>query len=182
MRCNPSSGLAPAPTCAGAPAVLGPAAARAHDDGEPDPRAFGLVYPRLSDRGETIAFSYQGSLWRLPRRGGVMTRLTVGEGFAIEPAWSPDGAAIAFIDSTNYLNGSLRIVRAEDGAMVPLPREVLAGGRLEFDRAGQRVLGTFQEPGEGPRLSWFDLASARLTPIGPVEPRPRHYALSHDGR
>jgi hypothetical protein len=182
MRRNPLSDLASVLTMGAALALLAPPGARAHDEAGADPRAFGPVTPRLSDDGETIVFSYQGSLWRLPRAGGVMMRLTTGEGFAIEPAWSADGATIAYLDSTNYLDGSLRVVRAEDGAGVPLPREVLAGGRLEFDRAGQRVLGIFREPGQEPRLAWFDLMSGQLTPIGLAEPRPRHAALSHDGR
>jgi hypothetical protein len=182
MRRNLSPGFVSPWAFAGAMILLGQIPAWAHDPPETDPRAFGPIHPRLSDDGETIAFSYQGTLWRLPRDGGVMTRLTAGEGFDIEPAWSPDGSTIAYVNSRTFSSGTLRIVRAEDGATVPLPREILAGGRLEFDLAGKRVLGHFQEPGQGISLAWFDLASGRLTPVGPADPRPQRHALSRDGR
>jgi hypothetical protein len=71
---------------------LGVPASRAHD---PDPvvdvsRWFGPIDPRLDDSGEAIVFSYQGAIWRMPRAGGVMIRLTDGSGFDVSPAWSPD--------------------------------------------------------------------------------------------
>ena len=42
----------------------------------PDPRAFGGIMPHLSPDGETLVFSYQGAIWKMPRTGGVMKRLT----------------------------------------------------------------------------------------------------------
>jgi hypothetical protein len=47
-------------------------------------RAFGPIHPRVSPAGDQIDFSYQGALWRMPRAGGVMTRLTDGAGFDVE--------------------------------------------------------------------------------------------------
>src|SRR4051794_16500387 len=60
-------------------------AVRAHEE-EPVvdiSRWFGPIDPRLDDAGEVIVFSYQGAVWRMPRGGGVMTRLTDGAGFDI---------------------------------------------------------------------------------------------------
>src|SRR5690348_15404108 len=62
-----------------------PAAARAR-------RAFGALTPEISPDGQTVAFSYQGAIWRMPRTGGVMRRLTSAAGFDDNPSWSPDGA------------------------------------------------------------------------------------------
>ena len=39
----------------------------AHDDHHEPLR--GAIYPKLSPDGETIAFAYQGSIWRVPRQG-----------------------------------------------------------------------------------------------------------------
>lgn len=36
--------------------------------------AIGAVHPRISPDGSTIAFSYQGAIWTVPRSGGTMTR------------------------------------------------------------------------------------------------------------
>ena len=46
------------------------------------PRAFGAVQPRISPDGAAIAFSYQGAIWRMPRTGGEMQRLTSGRRLA----------------------------------------------------------------------------------------------------
>jgi tricorn protease len=44
----------------------------------------------------TIAFSYAGDLWTVPRIGGDARRLTTGVGIETNPYFSPDGAWIAF--------------------------------------------------------------------------------------
>ncbi len=46
--------------------------------------------------GQTIVFAYAGDLWRVPRTGGVATRLTSHEGVEQFPKISPDGRTIAF--------------------------------------------------------------------------------------
>jgi hypothetical protein len=107
-------------------------------------RSFGAIYPRLSEAGDRVAFSYQGAIWRMPRTGGEMTRLTDGSGFDIEPVWSPDGGRIAYLNSQAFGSGVLRIVRAEDGASLPLPKEVRGAEKLSFGPEGTRLLGKFQ--------------------------------------
>src|SRR4051812_24931253 len=77
---------------AGKGIATAPQSAPPHDDVAPAQvtRAFGPIHAELSDAGDRVVFSYQGAIWRLPRAGGVMTRLSDGPGFDIEPAWSPD--------------------------------------------------------------------------------------------
>src|SRR4051812_8596130 len=140
--------------------------------------AFGAIYPRLSPAGDRIAFSYQGAIWRMPRTGGKMTRLTGGSGFDIEPVWSPDGGRIAYLNSQAFGSGVLRITRAEDGASFPLPKEVRGVESLSFGPEGTRLLGKFQ----GPALAWLDLNNGELTPVRTGALRPDRYALSLDGR
>ena len=156
-----------------------------------DPRAFGAVMPRLSPDGEQIAFSYQGAIWRVPRGGGEMTRLTRGAGFDVEPAWSPDGKRIAFLSGPGFGSGLLAVIDAESGERTRLPRDVAAFDKLHFDKTGSRVLGLFQPASEKIRLAWYDLASGELTSSVPPESWPGHppgtaglarqrFALSYD--
>jgi TolB protein len=146
------------------------------------PASFGPIHPRLARTGDRVVFSHQGALWRMPRRGGTATRLTDGPGFDIEPAWSPDGGRIAYINSPGFFQGSLRMIRSDDGAPVPLPKPVVAEGVLDFSADGRRILGRFQVPDVGRSLSWFDTDSGALVPVATGKTRPDRYALSHDGR
>src|SRR3954453_16774303 len=86
--------------------------AGAHD---PEPvvdisRSIGAIDPRIDDAGETIAFSYHGAFWRMPRGARGRTRLTAGTGFDVAPAWSPDGKQIALISGEDFASGSLRLI------------------------------------------------------------------------
>lgn len=53
-------------------------------------------FPAVSPDGSTVAFSYQGDIFRVPVEGGLATRLTVHEGYDGHPRFSPDGERIAF--------------------------------------------------------------------------------------
>src|SRR5262245_32621632 len=71
------------------------------------PHHFGGIHPRISPDGRQIVCSYQGAIWRLPRDGSVMTRLTDTAGFDMEPAWSPDAKRIAFVSGPRFAAGDL---------------------------------------------------------------------------
>src|SRR5690606_33565298 len=58
--------------------------------------ALWLRHAAISPDGRTIAFSYQGDLWRVPSRGGQATLLTISEAYERSPVWSHDGQWLAF--------------------------------------------------------------------------------------
>jgi TolB protein len=149
-------------------------------------RAFGGIQPTLSPDGRAIALSYQGAICRMPGEGGALTRLTRGEGWDVEPAWSPDGKQIAFINAPGLYTGPVRLMAAEDGAPAKLPKDVLARGRLQFHPDGKRLFGMFALTSQPDRLQWFDLHSGEVTPIniGSLDASQRAsmtWALSPDG-
>src|SRR5438093_39192 len=149
-------------------------------------RAFGGIQPALSPDGRVIALSCQGAICRMPSEGGTLTRLTRGEGWDVEPAWSPDGKQIAFINAPGFNVGPLRLIAAEDGASVKLAKEVLARGRLQFHPDGSRLLGMFAFTGQPERFQWLDLNSGELGAINipSLDPNQRgamKWALSRDG-
>ena len=128
-------------------------------------RAFGGIQSVISPDGRAVALSCQGAVCRVPSEGGTLTRLTRDEGWDVEPAWSPDGQRIAFINAPGFNVGTLRLIAAEDGSPVKLPKDVLARGRLQFHPDGKRLLGMFAFTGQPDRLQWLDLNSGELTPI-----------------
>ena len=144
-------------------------------------RSFGAIQPRLSADGTRIVFSYQGAIWRMPRAGGEMTRLTAGEGFDIEPAWSPDGKRIAFINSTNMSGGELKLIEAETGRLIMLPKRVTATGKIAFHADEKRILGNLRADSRNFGLAWFDIESGATTTVA-TPPRRPQYAASHDGK
>src|SRR5947209_4452671 len=84
-------------------------------------RAVGALHPRVAPSGDRIAFPYQGAIWVMPAAGGAMMRLTDGDGFDIEPAWSADGKRIACINTRNFVSGPLHIINADDGKILDSP-------------------------------------------------------------
>jgi Tol biopolymer transport system component len=151
---------------------------------EPALRAIGALHPRLAPAGDRVVFSYQGAIWVLPAAGGVMKRLTSGESFDIEPAWSADGKRIAYINTRSFASGTLRLVDADDGSNLASLDGVQAGGKLAFHPDGRRVLGSFQAPTlpGGEALAWLDLSTGKTTAVTDPPQPARRAALSADGR
>ena len=110
------------------------------------PLALGAIHPRIAPDGQTIAVSYQGAIWTVPSAGDTMTRLTDGDGFDHEPAWSPDGKTIAFVRGPNLLGGALHLIDAGTGKSIALPKPIQVRGtynfhKLEFEPNGRRLRG-----------------------------------------
>ena len=73
-----------------------------------------LRYPAISPDGNTVAFSYQGDLYKISSRGGQATLLTLHEGYDFMPVWSHDGKWIAFA-SDRYGNFDVFVMPASGG-------------------------------------------------------------------
>jgi TolB protein len=148
-------------------------------------RTLGAIFPRLSPDGTTIAFSYQGALWRMPARGGTARRLTDDAGFDTHPAWSADGRRLAY---SNGWRGPLRIIDAQTGSPVPSrmkAREV--SGNIVFDRSGDRLLANVQGPPESGQparyaWSWIDLKNDSQTQVLATDVPGKVFSLCPDGR
>jgi Tol biopolymer transport system component len=139
-------------------------------------RSLGAIQPRLSPDGASIAFAYQGAIWRIPREGGVMRRLTTQARWDSDPSWSPDGMQIAYLSS-----GAVVLINAQTGAPAPFPERVRAGGSIRFHPDGKRILGNFST-GTSLALAWLDPASGNVKPILEPPAAVNRFALSDDGK
>lgn len=59
------------------------------------------IDPALTPDAETIIFSHDGDLWKVPVEGGQATRLTAMDGEETRPNVSPDGKWLAFSGTQN---------------------------------------------------------------------------------
>jgi YD repeat-containing protein len=76
--------------------------------------ALWLRYPAISPDGKTIAFSYQGDLYKVSSDGGTATLLTINEAYDYSPVWSHDGQQLAFA-SDRYGNFDIFVMPAAGG-------------------------------------------------------------------
>src|SRR5262249_13324031 len=66
-------------------------------DGAGPQRAVGITHPSISPDGTQVAFTALGDLWLMPiESSGTSRRLTNDAALDTDPAWSPDGASIAY--------------------------------------------------------------------------------------
>jgi tricorn protease len=138
----------------------------------PDGEAAWLRYPALSPDGQTLVFTYQGDLWRVPVSGGEAVRLTNHPGHDHGAVWSPDGQHLAFA-SDRFGNFQIFIMPATGGeprrltfhstnetpfSFTPDGRHVVFGAaRLDHPDNRQFPSGSlpelYQVPVEGGRVS-----------------------------
>ncbi len=147
-------------------------------------QAIGAVHPRISPDGKTIAVSYQGAIWTIPRVGGAMTRLMHDAGFDIESTWSPDGEHIAYVNSPRFGAGDLRIV-TKTGQPVNVPKRIEVLGTVAFQKIewlpGDRVFGVLRVDGQATGLSWVNWKTGETKTLAPA-PQWGRYAASVDGQ
>ncbi|RZK50836.1 MAG: peptidase S41 [Pedobacter sp.] len=80
---------------------------------------FFTSYPTLSPDAQTIYFSYEGDIWKVPTLGGQALRVTAMPGDEILPRVSPDGKWLAFT-SNQYGNNDVYIMSILGGEIKQL--------------------------------------------------------------
>ena len=71
--------------------------------------------PALSPDGKTLAFAWRGDVWLVPTAGGPARQLTQHPADDRQPAFSPDGARIAFV-SNRQAGNQVYVVDLAGGA------------------------------------------------------------------
>jgi len=100
-----------------------------------------MRYPAISPDGKTIAFSYQGDLWRVPVTGGRAVQITTHADHERSPVWSPDSKSIAFA-SDRHGDFDVFLMSAEGGSAQRLTYHSASDEPTGFSPDGQRILFT----------------------------------------
>jgi Tol biopolymer transport system component len=138
-----------------------------------------ILHPRLSPDGRTLVFGAAGYVWQQRLEGGQAQRLFEGGGIQWEPAFSPDGRQLAFVQ-VEYDKEEVRMFDFESGQT----RTLASGPVLRFPNwspDGQRLL--FLERGRDRRrvvaMNLKDGEKEKLSARGWPDSRPH---FSADGQ
>src|SRR5690349_20486553 len=76
-------------------------------------------FPIWSPDGKQIAFAMKGSIWRIKLGESTAHELTIDQGYASQPAWSPDGRWMVYTSDWNE-QIHLKLLNLETGAVTQL--------------------------------------------------------------
>ncbi len=116
-----------------------------------DALAWGASDPSWSPDGKRLSFSLFGSIWTVDPNGGVATQLSSSKGFHEHPAWSPDGASVAYIVGQNprgrfaKVGGKLAIIDADTGPERVLDLPYVTAGTPAWSHDGTNIFGSISE-------------------------------------
>ena len=116
--------------------------------------------PALSPDGRTLAFDWNGDIWRVPVEGGKATVLTRHPGKDLSPSFSPDGKEIAFLSDRE---GGFQVftMPAEGGSPKQATFHSSGYGLYEWTGDGRILTGGARDH------AWYPRHSARLFVIDP---------------
>ena len=120
--------------------------------------------PSWSPDGRQIAFSMQGSLWRISAEGGEAIQLTSGPHYDGSPDWSPDGKRIAFTRDTGKVI-DLWVVDAGGGEPRKLTQSVGFSVNPRWSPDGRTILFDSADGAEAIELRALAVADGSIRPI-----------------
>jgi Tol biopolymer transport system component len=101
-------------------------------------------WPAISPNGNTIAFSYQGDIWKVSAQGGEAIRLTVHNGYEYAPRFSPDGTQIAF-SGNRFGNDDIFTIPLKGGTVKRVTYHSARDVLCDWSESGKLIFETSRE-------------------------------------
>jgi imidazolonepropionase-like amidohydrolase/WD40 repeat protein len=92
----------------------------------------------VSPDGHWLVFTLLGHLFRLPVQGGTAEQLTFGPYYDTDPAFSPDGARLAFVSDRDASDGNVFVLELGTAEITQLTHDLWAG-RPTWSPDGQTI-------------------------------------------
>ncbi len=136
-----------------------------------------------------LAFASQNGgaaqIWLTDTTGHLIRQLTNRPGGACQPAWAPDGNALAFTapcktNQTAYLESQIYLLHLDSGKIDELTPPEWGGYDPAISPDGRYLAFTSLHSGS-PRLYLLDLNTRKITPLTPNMPQTAQPAWSPDG-
>ncbi len=157
---------------------------RARDFTSTTPRkALGIVRPVISPDGRQIAFAAVGDIYVVPTTGGRPVNLTNDAALDTDPAWSPDGASLAYSSDKDSPHLQLWIRDMKSGQARQVTRLETQPQGASFSPDGKKIA-FFNVDGmwRVAQMSVLDIATGTVTKIHDTLPQPGSPDWSPDGR
>ncbi|HSR50653.1 MAG TPA: CehA/McbA family metallohydrolase [Acidobacteriota bacterium] len=139
----------------------------------PPPGTGSPWWPSWSPDGEWLAYSWQGSLWKVAveqedgdvQPGHVAYQIADSPEYLSSPEWSPDGRYMAFTAEHDRQSINLRLLDTESGEVT----ELTEGGHLNLDPAwspdGSRLAFVSTRPNGYFNIFVMDISEGRPGPV-----------------
>jgi tricorn protease len=112
-----------------------------------------LRYTAISPDGNSILFTYNADIYKVPVSGGQAVAMTLFEGRDFMPVWSPDGQKIAFA-SDRHGNFDVYVMHADGGNLKRLTYHSSNDYPYAFSADGKSVLFSSTRL-DGPKSTYF---------------------------
>jgi len=139
-------------------------------------------YFAVSNDGQRVAYSFQGTIWILDLARGTSSRLTVEDGDHLFPVWSSDDRWVAYTTDRSKPHETMRRLSSGLGSEEILMDSQNKAYATDWSADGRFLLYTYLSPETGWDIALYELAEQKLDFLAQTPWREESATFSPDGK